>query len=539
MTVVEFLAQLTSIIGWILLVYSYYKDDIDQLLFVQIISSIFYCISYFLLGAYSGLLVCFIELLKGIGYYKTDNDNLIFWVTFPVYILMAFFTYDGLFSLLPIVGSIIDGFSLTKNKNIATAGSVLSNILWLIYDIVILAYASAATDALLVLSNTFLLLFGYSRLLRINKLRIVHGRGLSKNIYDAIYKLDKKTYGDDYTWSFNYEKDINNRSDDYLLMIKYHKEIVGYVSYLVLSESEYERIINSEEVIKEYDINNIIRYRKNRKNRLIIDSINIKSEYQNEVSVDLIIKKLKEVIVSKYKSDYVIDSILSVAVNKYEKEVLEKGGFSLYKSYSKNEHLYMIDNKAIEDTYLKYIRKKCDYKIIENERITTEIFNKIKVLGQENLNLVWDNDYQLPLFNENKNSLIVIMYKDKVIGYLNYLVLIKEKYDEILNSDSVIKDFTLNDITAFSKGRNNYLVFNSIVTFKKYDEYAVKLLTRRVRKRLKYMNNNYRIAGINAMAVNKNEREFLESLGFESYKKLDNGSTLYVLEKNNLRKYLK
>ena len=77
MDVFSIIAQVSSVLGWLLLVYSYYKDDIDKLLFIQIISSIFYCISYLFLGAYSGLLVCFVELLKGIGYYKTDSDNLI------------------------------------------------------------------------------------------------------------------------------------------------------------------------------------------------------------------------------------------------------------------------------------------------------------------------------------------------------------------------------------------------------------------------------------------------------------------------------
>ena len=132
MTNLILFAQILGIIGWLLLVYSYYKDDIDKLLYIQIISSIFYCLSYLFLGAYSGLIVCFIELLKGIGYYKTDKDELIFFVTLPVYILTAIFTYDGIISLLPVIGSIIDGFSLTKNKNIATAGSKISNFLWLI-----------------------------------------------------------------------------------------------------------------------------------------------------------------------------------------------------------------------------------------------------------------------------------------------------------------------------------------------------------------------------------------------------------------------
>ena len=266
MEVYAMLAQITGIIGWSLLVYSYYKDDIDKLLFIQIISSVFYCINYFLLGAYSGLLVCFLELLKGIGYYKTDKDDLIFLLSLPIYGLMAYFTFDGIASLLPVIGSIIDGISQTKNKNIATIGSIIANILWVIYDIIIIAYACALTDGILVISNISILLLGYSRILKINKLRIVHGRTLSKNVYTAINKLDEKTYGKEYIWSYDYEKTADSKNKDSLLMLKYNNEIVGYLNYYVLSEEEYFKVINSDEMLKEYDINNIIKFRKTRKN---------------------------------------------------------------------------------------------------------------------------------------------------------------------------------------------------------------------------------------------------------------------------------
>lgn len=540
---IGFLAQLTSIIGWLLLVYSYYKDDIDKLLYVQIISSIFYCISYLLLGAYSGLIVCFIELIKGIGYYKTDNDNFIFWISFPVYLIMAIFTYDGLISLLPIIGSIIDGFSLTKNKNIATAGSLISNVLWVIYDVAILAFASAATDALLVISNACLLIFGYSRILKINKLRIVTGRNLSRIIYDTIYKLDKKNYGEEYTWSYNYEKALNEKNYDSHLLIKYHNEIVGYVSYYVITEEEYLRIINSDTVIKNYNIENITSYKKNKKNNLIIDSINIKHEYQDEISMNLIVKKIKSIIAKKYKADYIINSIISIAVNEYERLTLEKAHFKLYKSYSDKVNLYMIDSKMIEEIYLKNVRKKNDYKIIENENITENLLNQIKVLDQKFYKdeYMWDDIYQREVFNKNKKSIIMVLYKNKVIGYLNYLVITKNTYDNMITSNVITDTFNLDDIIELYKNKKNYITINSIVIEKSHQNgYAIKLLTRRLKRRLKeYNNKNYKIDAINAIAVSEDGQKVLENIGFEKNKHLDNESILYVLQKESLRKYLK
>lgn len=538
-----FLAQFTGIIGWLLLVYSYYKEDIDKLLFIQIISSIFYCISYLFLGAYSGLLVCFIELIKGIGYYKTDKDNLLFLISLPIYVLIAIFTYDGLLSLLPIIGSIIDGFSLTKNKTVATIGSAVSNFLWLIYDIVILAFSSALTDGILVVSNCFLLLFGYSRILKTNKLRIAKTRTFSKNIYSAINKLDKKNYGEEYTWSYDYEKDINNKNNDSLLTIKYNDQIVGYLSYYVLNEEEYKRIITSEEIIKQYNLSEVTKFYKSKKNYLIIDSINIKHEFQNEISINLIVKKIGNIIQTKYKEDYKIESIISVAIDKFEKDVLEKAGFSEYKKYSNKETLYMIESKVIEEKYLKNVRKKTDYKVYQNEQITPAMLKEIRELDQKFFKeeYLWDSDYQLELFNKNKNSIIIVTYKDKVIGYLNYLVITKQKYVETIISDVIIDEYNLEDVTKFYKNKNNYLTLNSIVIDKKHqDGYVIKLLTKRLNKILKQMNsNNYKIGGISATAVSEDGRKFLERLGFEKIKILNDNNCLYVLDKDNLKKYLK
>ena len=536
-------AQILGIIGWLLLVYSYYKDDIDKLLYIQIISSIFYCLSYLFLGAYSGLIVCFIELLKGIGYYKTDKDELIFFVTLPVYILTAIFTYDGIISLLPVIGSIIDGFSLTKNKNIATAGSIISNFLWLIYDIVILAFASALTDGVLVVSNCFLLLFGYSRLLKSNKLRIAQTRTFSKNVYNVISVLDKNTYGDEYTWTYEYEKNINTKNNDSVLTIKYRDQIVGYISYFVLNELEYNKIINSDIVLKEYDLNNVVKYRKNKKNYLIIDSINVKHEFQNHITINLIVKKLKSIIVKRYKQDYKIESIISISVDKFEKEVLEKAGFSEYKKYLNDKTLYMIDNQKIEEIYLKNIIKKSDYKIIYGDKIKDEMIKEIGLLDKKFFKEehLWENEYQLQLFNKNKNSIIMLKYNNRLIGYLNYLVITKEKYEQMINSNVIVDEFTLDEVTKFYKSKKNYITINSIVIDKKHqDGYAVRLLTQKLKRILKKMNfNGYKIGGINSFAVSADGRKFLENLGFEKCKELEDNYYLYTLENNKLKDYLK
>ena len=99
------IAQGLSIIGWLFLVYSYYKDDIQKLLKLQIVTCTLETASYFLLGAWAGLFACILDLVKVILYYKFDKDTLVFLVTLPLYGVLMFFSIqeEGMISLIPAI----------------------------------------------------------------------------------------------------------------------------------------------------------------------------------------------------------------------------------------------------------------------------------------------------------------------------------------------------------------------------------------------------------------------------------------------------
>ena len=153
---------------------------------------------------------------------------------------------------------------------------------------------------------------------------------------------------------------------------------------------------------------------------------------------------------------------------------------------------------------------------------------------------LWEDDYQIQLFNKNKESLIIVNYNNKLVGYLNYLVLTEEKYNEMINSNITIDNFEIDEITSFYKNKNNYVTINSIVIDKDFQNGdVIKCLTERLQLILKQKsNNNYTISGMNAIAVSEDGRKALKNLGFEEQKCLDDGNYLYVLEGEKLNKYL-
>lgn len=538
------LAQITGIIGWLLLVYSYYKDEIDSLLFIQIISSLFYCLNYFFLGAYAGLIVCFFELVKEYLYYKTDKDDYIFLFTLPVYILIGFVSYDGVISLLPIIGSIIDGATLTKNRNMAVLGGVISNILWVIYDIFILSYACALTDGILVISNISLLIFGYSRIVKISKFKVYKCNYFSNKIGKEILKLDKNQYGEEYTWDTNYQKEVFNKNKDSIILIKYKNDIVGYINYLVINEDTYNHIKNSKKMTYDYDINSISNFKKN--NYLVIDSINLEKKYQNFEAIKLIKKRIVRLIRNKYIHGFKINGIISTSVDTFEKEVLENLSFNKIKEFDSNTTLYELDKNVIEEIYIKdYIKKekqKKKFKVIRNEKITDEILNEIKTVDEifYKKEYIWDTNYQKEIFNKNKYSMICIMYDKKLIGYINYFPIVKEIYENIKEFDKTIDNYEINDISKYYKTKPNYITINSIVISPKFQNgYAIILINKALKKELKKLNDNgFKIKGITATSISKDGRKYLEELGFTKYKKLNDNNNLYILEDNDLNIFL-
>ena len=141
--------QILGFLAWILLVLSYYRKSTNKILVFQIISTILFCLHYFLLGAYSGLLICVFEVVRDYLYYRTDKDNYMFIGSMVVYVISAIITYTSILDLFPYLASSIDGFFLTKKRKIVVFGAIVTYTLWFIYDMYARSYSGAITDGIM------------------------------------------------------------------------------------------------------------------------------------------------------------------------------------------------------------------------------------------------------------------------------------------------------------------------------------------------------------------------------------------------------
>ena len=151
--------QIIGFVAWVLLALSYYRKDTNHILVFQIISTILFCLHYLLLGAYSGLLICVYEVVRDYSYYRTDIDDYIFMGSILVYGISAYLTFTTVLDVFPYVASLIDGFFLTKKRTVVVLGAIVTYTLWLVYDLYAKSYSGAITDAIIILSNLYILIF--------------------------------------------------------------------------------------------------------------------------------------------------------------------------------------------------------------------------------------------------------------------------------------------------------------------------------------------------------------------------------------------
>ena len=156
------IAQIIGLLGFILLVVSYFRKNTNQILILQIICCICYCVHYLLLGAASGFFICFFEMLRDYAYFKSDNDKKVFLFTIPIYVVFGLVNFRVLLDVLPVLPSISDGYFLTKSKKYVIIGSIVSHLLWITYDFSYKSYSGVITCVIILVSNIFILLFDKS-----------------------------------------------------------------------------------------------------------------------------------------------------------------------------------------------------------------------------------------------------------------------------------------------------------------------------------------------------------------------------------------
>ena len=326
------LAQISGFLAWIALLISYYRKNTNKILVLHILSIVFYLLNYVFLGAWAGIFIIAVELIRDSLYYKTDKDNLIFLSTIPIYIILFIIYRNDFVELIPIAASLLEGFTLTKKKIIVVPGALIVYSMWVIYDISVGAYTGALTDGLIVMSNMGILINMIRGYKKVDEFKVSSRYSITEESIKQIDLLKKDIYAKEILLSDSYEEKLYNKNHNNLIFIKHNKDLKGYFTTIQITKDTFNKILEINELKDGYEE---IILESNTGKILLIDSIVLKEKYQNKKSKELISKNITKFIKSKK-----YNNIILIASTEFEKEISEDLKLIKIKELNDNSIIY-------------------------------------------------------------------------------------------------------------------------------------------------------------------------------------------------------
>ena len=151
----DILVQVIGAIGYLALAISYFNKEKIKILYMQIIANILLIIHYYLLDGITGSICSLLGLITLIIIYLFDkynakNKKLLIICIIPFVIVIALFTYQNIYSILPIIASAITIFSFTtSSENLIRGIGIVAAGCWLIYAVVYHSYVAIVFESII------------------------------------------------------------------------------------------------------------------------------------------------------------------------------------------------------------------------------------------------------------------------------------------------------------------------------------------------------------------------------------------------------
>ena len=135
MDIVYIISQILVVIYYLVYTSTYSLKDKEKILIIGIIATIISSLSYLLLGAYTGVAMCIIAMIRNIYFYKSKNISSLL-IILVITIIASILSYQNIYSIFTISATIIYTYGLwqAKTKTYKLLG-ISVNLLMIIYNI--------------------------------------------------------------------------------------------------------------------------------------------------------------------------------------------------------------------------------------------------------------------------------------------------------------------------------------------------------------------------------------------------------------------
>lgn len=144
-------AQVFGFVALVFYVVSLQINNKTKLLWLLIITNIFYGLQYLMLDAYSASFVSIIGIFRSIVFLKFEREKkdipiYVLYVIFGLTIYSGILSYNGLISLIPLTLGIIYSWSVwQKNMKKFRIVCMINAISWMFYNFIVGAYVGVVS----------------------------------------------------------------------------------------------------------------------------------------------------------------------------------------------------------------------------------------------------------------------------------------------------------------------------------------------------------------------------------------------------------
>lgn len=152
------LSQVFAIIYYILFDITYYMKNKKNILLLGVIGIFIHSISYALLGGWSAVAMGIVAVLRNIIFIfeekKEKKNKIILYILFLITIISGIFTYDSIFSIFPVIATILYTYSIwQKNIRKYKLIGIITGILFVTYNIYVQSIFGIIAEFILTLCS--------------------------------------------------------------------------------------------------------------------------------------------------------------------------------------------------------------------------------------------------------------------------------------------------------------------------------------------------------------------------------------------------
>jgi hypothetical protein len=167
MSTTYIISQILAFTAFILSLFAYYRSKKEKIMLTMVTSNILNLIHYILLWATTGYITKILAILRDVSIVlkdKRQRDDKILLIGFIIiYIIVAIFTYENIYSLLPLAAALIYIISIWNwNEWAVKKSAFFCYFLRLIYNIFVWSIVATIATIISIIS-TFIALLQYNK----------------------------------------------------------------------------------------------------------------------------------------------------------------------------------------------------------------------------------------------------------------------------------------------------------------------------------------------------------------------------------------